>query len=113
MAVGLLFGGFWLGLGILMWWWPAAIFVAFDNDDVTPGARAFAIGAMFFGILLLAMDIPSLTIDYSMPATVSLVGMLLLVKPVNILGVNADGRIAPQRAGVALLVGGVVIAVLT
>ncbi|ELY80988.1 hypothetical protein [Natrinema gari] len=112
MAVGLLLGGFWLGLGILMWWWPAAIFVAFDTDDVTPGARAFAIAAMFFGILFLALDIPSLTIDDSIPATVSLVGILLLVKPVNILGVNADGRITPQRAGVALLVGGVVIAVL-
>ncbi|MFB6136566.1 MAG: hypothetical protein ABEJ04_07375 [Halobacteriaceae archaeon] len=113
MAVGLLFGGFWLGVGILMWWWPAAIFVAFDNDDVTPGARAFAIAATFFGVLFLAMDIPSLPVAYSVPATVSLVGILLIVKPVNILGVDADGRITPRRAGVVLLVGGVVIAVLT
>ncbi|WP_188879459.1 hypothetical protein [Halarchaeum grantii] len=113
MAVGLLLGGFWLGLGVLMWWWPAAVFVAFDNDDVTPGARAFAIAAMFFGILLLAMDVPVLTLDYSVPATVSLVGVLLLVKPVNVLGVDADGTITPRRAGVALLVGGVVLAALT
>ncbi|QLC33029.1 hypothetical protein EFA46_001990 [Halarchaeum sp. CBA1220] len=113
MAVGLLLGGFWLGLGVLLWWWPAAVFVAFDNDDVTPGARAFAIVAMFFGILLLAMDVPVLRLDYGVPATVSLVGVLLLVKPVNILGVDADGRMTPRRAGVGLLVSGVVTAVLT
>jgi len=113
MAVGLLLGGFWLGLGILLWWWPAAVFVAFDNDDVTPGARAFAIAAMFVGTLFLALSSSALTMNYSVPATVSLVGILLIVKPVNILGVDADGRIPPQRAGVALLVGGVVIAILT
>lgn len=110
MAVGLLFGAFWLGVGVLMWWWPAAIFVAFNNEDVTPGARAFAVGAMFIGLLFLAMDVPALTAGIALPATVALVGVLLLCKPVEIPGVSSDGPITPRRAGVALIVCGVAIA---
>lgn len=113
MAVGLLFGAFWLGLGVIMWWWPAAIFVAFTNEDVTPGARAFAVFAMSFGIWFLTLEAPVLTAGITLPATVSLVGALLLLHPVTILGVSNEGPITPHRAGVVLLVFGVVSAVIT
>lgn len=113
MAVGLLFGAFWLGLGVLMWWWPAAMFVAFGNEDVTPGARAFAVGAAFLGILFVTMEVSALTIGFAPPTTVALVGVLLLLKPIEILGVDSGGPITPRRAGVSLSVCGAVAAVLT
>lgn len=34
---------FWIGLGVIQWYWPAAIFSGLSNEDVTPGARGFAV----------------------------------------------------------------------
>ncbi|GAB7013050.1 hypothetical protein [Halolamina salina] len=111
MAVGLLFGAFWAGLGILMWWWPAAIFVAFSSDDVTPGARAFAVGAIFVGIAFLTLETSRVGIGDSFPATAVVVGVLLLIKPVNVLGADEEGTVTPRRLGAALTVGGTVLLV--
>ncbi|RZH66556.1 hypothetical protein ELS17_17865 [Natrinema altunense] len=102
-----------IGLGVILWWWPAAIFVAFSNTDVTSGARAFAIFALYFGIWFMTLDVSVLTAGITLPATVSLVGALLLLHPVTILGVSKEGPITPLRAGLVLLVGGVVSAVVT
>jgi len=113
MGVGLLFGTFWLGLGVVMWWWPAVIFVAFTNEDVTPGARVFAVLAMSFGIWFITLETSVLTAGVTLPATVSLVGALLLLHPVAVLGVSKEGPITPHRTGVVLLVGGVVSAAIT
>ena len=113
MTVGLLFGVFWLGLGVLMWWWPAAIFVAFNDEDVTPGARAFAVAAAFLGIFFVTMEVSALTAGFAPPATAALVGVLLLVKPVDVFGVDSEGLITPRRAGVSLSACGLVGAALT
>lgn len=112
MAVGLVFGGLWLGIGVTMWWWPVAIFVAFSSDDVTPGARAFAVGAMFIGAFFLTLEYPVVPAALSVPATVSLVGVLLLVEPVPVRGVSDDGPVTPRRAGLGLLASGVVLGAL-
>ncbi|UPV76459.1 hypothetical protein M0R89_20060 (plasmid) [Halorussus limi] len=111
MAIGLLFGGFWFGLGVLMWWWPAAIFVAFSNDDVTPGARAFAAVAIFIGVFFLTLDVPGLGGSFTLPGTLLTVGLLFLLKPVGAPGVNPRGPVTPKVAGVALLVVGTLLAV--
>jgi len=106
MAVGLLFGAFWTGLGVLMWWWPAAVFVAFDNESVTPGARGFAVGAVFLGTVFLTFETAKAGVGLSVPATVAIVGGLLVVKPVQVLGTDDRGPVTPKRVGTALLVGG-------
>lgn len=112
MTVGLLFGAFWFGLGVLMWWWPAAIFVAFSNEDVTPGARAFAVVAVFIGAFFLTLDVPELGAGLALPGTVVTVGVLFLLKPISVLGISSDGRITPRIVGVTLLVVGTALAVL-
>lgn len=112
MAVGLLFGTFWFGLGVLMWWWPAAIFVAFSNDDVTPGARAFAVAAIFFGAVFLTMSVPVLGARFALPGTVLTVGVLMLLYPVSIPGTDRKGPITPKVAGAGFTVAGTVLAVL-
>lgn len=111
MAVGLLFGAFWYGLGVLMWWWPAAVFVAFSNEDVTPGARALGVGAIFFGAVFLTMSVPGLGARFALPGTVLTVGVLMLLHPVSIPGTDPEGTITPKIAGVAFGVTGIVLAV--
>lgn len=46
------FPAFWIALGLIQWFWPAAIFPAFSNDDVTPGARGFAVLWLCLGAVL-------------------------------------------------------------
>ncbi|WP_135821141.1 hypothetical protein [Halostella litorea] len=113
MAVGLLFGAFWTGLGILMWWWPAAVFVAFSNEEVTPGARGFAVGAVFLGTVFLSFETTRAGVGVSVPATVAIVGGLLAVKPVRVPGTDERGPVTPKRVGATLLVGGAVITALS
>jgi hypothetical protein len=112
MTVGLLFGAFWYGLGVLTWWWPAAIFVAFSNDDVTPGARAFAVGFVFIGAFFLTTAVPELGGKFTLPGTVLTVGVLVLLHPIQIPGTDRDGPITPLVGGVGLIVASVVLAVL-
>ena len=112
MAVGLLFGAFWFGLGVLMWWWPAAIFVAFGNEDVTPGARAFGVVAMLIGAFFVLLEVLELGTGVAVPVTVSTVGVLSLLKPINAPGTSPDGPITPRAAGVVLAATGVLWAAL-
>ena len=111
MTVGLLFGAFWFGLGVLMWWWPAAIFVAFSNEDVTPGARAFAIMFIFFGTFFFSTSIDGVGANVTPAGTILTVGVLLLLKPVAIWGTNPEGPLTPKTAGVVGVLGGGVMAV--
>jgi hypothetical protein len=113
MSVGLLFGGFWAGLGVLMWWWPAAVFVAFSNEDVTPGARGFAVGAIYIGLFFLTLDVPALGIGFALPGTVLVVGVLMLAKPIRVPYVHRYGWGTPSRLGIGLVASGVVLAILT
>jgi len=107
MTVGLLFGGFWLGLGVLMWWWPAAIFVAFSSGDVTPGARGFAIVSIAIGLGFLSLEFPALSLGTALPLTVLLVGALQLLRPVTVFSVDEEGLVTQRHLGVATLVAGV------
>ena len=111
MTVGLLFGTFWYGLGVLMWWWPAAIFVAFSNEDVTPGARAFAIMFIFFGLVFFSFSIDGLGTDFVPAGTILTVGVLLLLNPVAIWGTDPEGPLTPKTVGVVGVLGGGVMAV--
>lgn len=105
MTVGFFFGGFWAGLGVLLWWWPAAIFVAFSNEDVTPGARAFAVGSILIGMAFLSLEFPRVGLAASLPATVGVVGLLQMLHPVG--GpAPLDGRVLARHSGAVLLVAG-------
>ena len=110
MSVGLLFGAFWFGLGVLMWWWPAAVFLSFNNEDVTPDARGFGVGAIFFGAFFLSTSVPELGARFTFPGTVLTVGVLMLLHPVPIPGADPEGPVTSKIAGVCLtVVGGVLI----
>lgn len=52
---------FWIGVGIIQWFWPSAIFVAFSNEQVTPGARGFAVFWLVLGSTLGYLFIPWLS----------------------------------------------------
>ncbi|WP_232686376.1 hypothetical protein [Halobacterium zhouii] len=54
------FPGFWIGIGVIQWYWPAAIFPAFSNEDVTPGARGFAVAWLLVGAVLGYVFVPGL-----------------------------------------------------
>lgn len=112
MAVGLLFGAFWYGLGVLMWWWPAAIFVAFSSDDVTPGARAFAVVFVSFGAFFLTGAVHELGTRFALPGTVLTVGVLVLLHPVSIPGTDREGPVTPSIAGGGFVAAGAVLAIL-
>lgn len=109
MSVGLVFGGFWTGIGILMWWWPAAIFVAFSNEDVTPGARGFAVGAILIGMAFLTLEAPGLGLLASLPATMGVVGLLQVLHPIALPGVADNGSVSPRQVGGALCLSGLVL----
>lgn len=49
---------FWIGLGVVQWMWPSAIFVAFSDDEVTPGARGFAVLWLVLGTTLGYLFVP-------------------------------------------------------
>lgn len=111
MSVGLLFVAFCFCFGILLWWWPTAIFIAFSNEDVTPDARAFSVAAIFFGVFFLALIVDGVGTGFAPVGTVLTVGVLLLLKPVAILGTDPEGPLAPKIAGVVgVLAGGVMAA---
>lgn len=112
MAVGLLLVTFCFGFGILLWWWPAAIFIAFSNEEVTPGARAFSVVAIFFGMFFLALVVDGVGTDFAPAGTILTVGALLLLKPVAILGTDPEGPLTPKTAGVVGVLAGGVMAVL-
>lgn len=111
MTVELLFGAFWYGLGVLMWWWPAVMFRGFSNEDVTPGARAFAVVAIFIGAFFFTISIPGLGSRFAFPGTVLTVGVLLLLKPIRVPGTNPKGPITPKIVGIASVLGGGLLAV--
>lgn len=49
---------FWIGIGVVQWFWPSAIFVAFSDEQVTPGARGFAVLWLVLGSTLGYVLIP-------------------------------------------------------
>jgi len=51
---------FWVALGVIQWFWPAAIFTGFSNDAVTPGARGFAVFWLCVGATLAYLFVPQL-----------------------------------------------------
>ena len=55
------FPGFWVTLGVIQWYWPAAIFPAFSNEHVTPGARGFAVGWLCVGATFGYLFVPGLS----------------------------------------------------
>ncbi|MFC4451613.1 hypothetical protein [Halorussus aquaticus] len=112
MAVALLFGAFWFGVGVLLWWWPAAIFVAFSNDDVTPGARGIAAVFVFIGALFFTFSSPRIGAGFAFPGTVLTVGLLQVARPVSLPGTHPEGPVTPRAGGVAVAVTGAVLAVL-
>ena len=61
MAIRFGFPGFWVALGVIQWYWPAAIFPAFSNDDVTPGSRGMAVAWLCLGSALGYVFIPGLS----------------------------------------------------
>ena len=76
---------FWIGLGIIQWFWPAAILVGSSNEQVTPGARGFAVFWLVVGSVLGYVFIPWLQAfnGWFIPGLVLLiVGGLQFVHPV-------------------------------
>ena len=76
---------FWIGVGIIQWFWPAAIFVGSSNEQVTPGARGFAVFWLVLGSVLGYVFIPWLQAfsGWFIPGFVLLiVGGLQFVYPV-------------------------------
>jgi hypothetical protein len=49
---------FWISVGVIQWFWPSAIFVAFSDERVTPGARAFAVFWLVVGSALGYVFVP-------------------------------------------------------
>lgn len=92
---------FWVGLGVVQWFWPSAILVAFSDGDVTPGARGFAVLWLVVGSTLGLLFVPWLAPfgGWFVPGFVLLaVGGLQFVRPVWTLPV--DGR--PRETTAAL-----------
>lgn len=46
------FPALWVGVGVLTWFCPSAVFVAFSDDDVTSGVRLSGAGFVYFGLFL-------------------------------------------------------------
>ncbi|UPV76605.1 hypothetical protein M0R89_18910 (plasmid) [Halorussus limi] len=94
-----------------MWWWPAAVFVAFSNEDVTPGARAFAVAAIFFGLVFFTLWSPQTGAGLALPGTLLTVGVLQVVHPVPVPGTDPEGPVTPRGSGVGIVLAGVLLAV--
>lgn len=104
---------FWIGVGIVQWVWPSAIFVAFSADQVTPGARGFAVAWLVLGSALGYLFVPwaSAFGGWFVPGVVLLtVGGLQFAHPVwSLPVVDASERAAAAlfaTSGVAVLLVG-------
>ncbi|SEA09803.1 hypothetical protein SAMN04488065_1823 [Haloplanus vescus] len=114
MAEGLVTYGFplfWIGVGVVQWLWPSALFVAFSDEDVTPGARGFAVLWVVVGSVLALLFVPWTAAfgGWFVPGTVFVVvGGLQLVHPVWSLGERsgaAVGVLLLSTGTAALVVG--------
>lgn len=97
---------FWTGVGIVQWFWPSAIFVAFSDDDVTPGARAFAVLWLVVGATLGYFFVPWLHPfgGWAIPGLVLvIVGGLQFLHP---LWTGSDSGRSERTAAVLLVVSG-------
>lgn len=101
---------FWYGVGIVQWFWPSALFLAFSNEDVSPGARGVGILCMVFGIGLGLAFIPLLYpfSGWAIPGVILLtVGFLQRLHPVW--SSPLPGRITRNQFGGLLSLSGVLI----
>lgn len=95
---------FWIGVGIIQWFWPSAIFVAFSDEHVTPGARAFAVLWLVVGSTFGYLFIPWLGAfgGWAIPGLVLvIVGALQFLHPVW----SISDREHTERTVAILLVG--------
>lgn len=100
---------FWLGLGVVQWVWPAAIFTGLSNDAVTPGARGFAVLWLFLGSTFTFLFVPQASAvgGYFVPGSVLfLTGVLQRIHPVWASPVT---RISRTGIGTLLAAGGLLV----
>lgn len=100
---------FWIGIGVVQWFWPSAIFVAFSDEQVTPGARGGAVLWLVLGSTLGYVLIPWVEPlgGWFIPGVVLLIiGGLQFVHPVRSVSV---GRRPGRMTAILLATGGGVV----
>jgi hypothetical protein len=103
--------GVWLGVGVLLWFWPSAVFVAFDGEDVTPGARLLGALFVYFGWVLGGAFVDPLPGGFvaSAGGTLLVYGLLQVGAPRLELGPWGEKEPDPRTLGAVLAAPGLLL----